>query len=381
MSEFRMGLVGCGAIAERHGKAALTSGAGVRFVACADINADNARAWAERYVAERHYTDFEEMIRSERLDGVLFATWPNHHGEQIARAVAAGARSILCEKALTLTGRDAETAFATCEAAGVPLVEAFMYLHHPTVRLLDALMAEPARERVDSVRAVFAILDRERQEANDDSRVWRQRKDTGGGIPYDLVPYCVNACGRYAASLPRRVHAIGDYSEKYGTLVRLFGTVEYENGCVGIIQSGKRQGFSQFLEINAVDSVFRLNLPFTPRRANAIEQTFFRTNGDTLDISHPIPDEYGDDPGAREIGPYRDQLDRFAAFVRGEAPPLPHISESIVNTHVIEALVASVDAGQAVEISLSDQLRRKWGQARGQASAKAGVSAGRRCPA
>jgi predicted dehydrogenase len=47
--------------------------------------------------------DYRQMVRKERSDGVLLATWPNQHREQIEQCLAAAVKRILCEKALTLT--------------------------------------------------------------------------------------------------------------------------------------------------------------------------------------------------------------------------------------------------------------------------------------
>ncbi|MGH3028674.1 MAG: Gfo/Idh/MocA family protein, partial [Gaiellaceae bacterium] len=96
---FRLGIVGCGSVSERHARGAAASSE-VAIVACADRRLDVAEDWAERHGCERAYGDYAEMVAEHELDGVLLATWPNLHREQVLGCLDAGVRAILCEKAL-----------------------------------------------------------------------------------------------------------------------------------------------------------------------------------------------------------------------------------------------------------------------------------------
>jgi len=78
---FRIGVVGCGGISSRHGRAGLESEK-LQLVACCDIRESVAREWAETYDCEAWYTSYEEMIRDQDLDGVVLATWPNRSEER-----------------------------------------------------------------------------------------------------------------------------------------------------------------------------------------------------------------------------------------------------------------------------------------------------------
>src|SRR5947208_1358481 len=98
--DLQLGLVGCGRISHAHGIAAQRIGKGLRFSACADVNEDAARNFATSYGSNSCYTDYKEMLRKERLDAVVFATWPAQHREQLETAIKSGVRFILCEKAL-----------------------------------------------------------------------------------------------------------------------------------------------------------------------------------------------------------------------------------------------------------------------------------------
>lgn len=259
----RLGIVGCGAISHAHASAILKMSRNARFVACSDLRAEVATDWASQYGCERSYTDYEEMIGRSQLDGILLATWPNQHCEQIRRCLELGVRNILCEKALTPSAREATEIWARAAETGAVLMEGFMYRHHPVIRKLERILSWGEIGSIDSVRACFSAHDPETAPADDKTRDWRQRSECGGGIPYDFACYCVNACAHFTRGFPLRVSCVGSHSEKYGTVNRMYGWVEYQNGCVGMIESSKKTHFSQELQISCAQGVLTLPLSWT----------------------------------------------------------------------------------------------------------------------
>lgn len=66
------------------------------------------------------FTDFERMLRDDRVRAVVLATPHSLHTRQIVAAAAAG-KAVFCEKPLALNKADAETAVQACKRAGVAL--------------------------------------------------------------------------------------------------------------------------------------------------------------------------------------------------------------------------------------------------------------------
>ena len=54
------------------------------------------------------------------------------------------------------------------------------------------------------------------------------------------------------------------------------------------------------------------------------------------------------------VDAYRLELEGFAASVRGEAPPVPTLAESVVTAFTLDALLASSTKGAAVNIALPE---------------------------
>jgi predicted dehydrogenase len=343
---FRLGIVGCGGIAERHARAAAAS-AEVALVACCDIRPGLAAAWAERHSCERAFADYRAMIREHELDGVLLATWPNLHREQVLACLEAGVRAILCEKALALDAAEALEIWTAAREAGALVVEGYMYRHHPAIGLIDELLAAGEIGAVDTVRATFDMFDEEEASPDDPERDWRQQRERGGGVPYDLACYCVDACNRFAGSPPRRVLAVGGTSERYGTVDRLYGLVEYENGCVGVLESSRRSDFDHELRIGGARGHVRLPVAWRIEGPTEVHVSRSVGWGEFETTTHPVP----------AVDPFRLQLEGFAAAARGEAEPVPTLAESVVGICTLDALLTSAAEHGSVDVAVPEAVR------------------------
>jgi predicted dehydrogenase len=322
---FRFGIVGCGGISHAHGHAARTTDVAT-ITACCDIREDTAKEWAAEYGCTGVYTDYREMIRNEDMDGVLLATWPNQHREQC------------------LTGREAVEIYSIIKEAGATLMEAFMYRHHPAIAAVEKLVADGKCGAIDSVRADFSSFDPETVSGDDPNRNWRQKKECGGGIPYDFACYCVNACNHFMPSAPKRVQATGSVSREYDTINRVYALVEYEGGQTALIESSKKASDSQ--ELQVIGKGGRISLPIAWTIPDDIVVTTTTPTGWVTFVSEEV--------NVTKDDPYRLQMENFVAMVtKGAAPGVP-LEDSIVNTFTLEAIVTSILEKRPVDIDLPD---------------------------
>lgn len=354
--EARLGIVGCGRISHAHGIALQRSGGG-RWVACADVNEANAQNFASTYGSNRTYTDYAEMLAEEKLDGVVFATWPAQHREQLETAIKAGTRFILCEKALALTSAEAVDIWDMAEASGTTIVEAFMYTHHPAIAKLDELVARPVSGEVDSVRSTFHLY---LPEAKDAPLTWRQRKETGGSVPYDRACYPINACARYADALPVRVSATCEVSENFGTITRLYGLITYENGRVGVIESSNRAIFSQELEVTCANRVYHLMTPFTMPGDGKISEYEALKFSHVREHTHPVKSSLPLQDDLPTYEAYAPQMANFLSTVSGKRKASSALVDSVVNTFTLDALVESALQKLTIEVEIPERIRSAW---------------------
>ena len=120
--KLRAGVIGTGTIAfSAHLPAFRKLRDEIELVAVADVRAEAAMTAAEMYGVETHYTDYQEMLRRERLDFVDICTPEFLHPEQTEAAAQAGVH-VLCEKPMAASVAGADRMLRACEAADVKLM-------------------------------------------------------------------------------------------------------------------------------------------------------------------------------------------------------------------------------------------------------------------
>jgi predicted dehydrogenase len=78
--------------------------------------------WGERFPEAKAYTDYKEMLATERPDLLSVVTSDHRHAQIVVDAVEAGVRGIFCEKPIATTLADADRMIAACRARNVPLL-------------------------------------------------------------------------------------------------------------------------------------------------------------------------------------------------------------------------------------------------------------------
>lgn len=91
----------------------------VELVAVADVLPEKVETIRQRYDVPRGYTDYRELIVTERPDILCIATRPGPHAEQVLFAAENGVRAIYCEKPLCCSMAEADRMAAACERHGV----------------------------------------------------------------------------------------------------------------------------------------------------------------------------------------------------------------------------------------------------------------------
>ncbi|MFK0105244.1 Gfo/Idh/MocA family protein [Streptomyces sp. NPDC091217] len=126
------------------------------IVAVASRTAASAEAFAERFGIGRAYGDWESLARDEDIDVVYVATPHSAHRAAAGLCLEAG-RNVLCEKAFTVNGREAEELVALAKEHDRFLMEAMWTYCNPLVRRLTALVADGAIGAVRTVQADFGL--------------------------------------------------------------------------------------------------------------------------------------------------------------------------------------------------------------------------------
>ena len=106
MKEIRIGVVGCGSIAEIAHFPCISESPETQLVAVCDVDEKSAQDAARKWGAKRHYTDHKDLLSEKNLDALVIATPPKFHWEQGLAAAEAKLHTLI-EKPFAVTNREA----------------------------------------------------------------------------------------------------------------------------------------------------------------------------------------------------------------------------------------------------------------------------------
>jgi len=194
----RIGIVGCGGIAEAH-LDGYKNVEGNQIVAVYDISKSSAEKMAAQTGA-RVAASLEEMAVKDQLDAVSVCTPPSVHLENCAPFLKAGI-AVLCEKPLEVNaGRAAELA-ALVQKTGTLFMTAYCHRFHPAVLALRGLIDKDVLGRPLVFRNIFGgyIDMTQNHRANP--------KLSGGGVLIDNCSHSVDLF-RFLTGEPTAVSAV-----------------------------------------------------------------------------------------------------------------------------------------------------------------------------
>jgi len=149
MPPLRLGLIGCGSIADAHLRAIAALPERCRLIWAADRNAEQAARVAAA-ARGQPLISYQEGLQA--VDAVIIAT-PHHLHAAVALDAAAAGKHILLEKPLATTLADADRILAAVEQAGVILLVGYTRHYQPEFQRASTLLASGAYGRVLTIHA------------------------------------------------------------------------------------------------------------------------------------------------------------------------------------------------------------------------------------
>lgn len=126
-----VGIIGLGNVSEVHLQA-YRNVKGINVVAGAEPRRDRLAEMSAKW-GFRGYTDFEEMLRKEKLDIVCVLAPAAYHRPITEKAAEYGV-NILCEKPMALSVADCQAMIDKCQSNGVKFYYGSSYRHLPAIR-------------------------------------------------------------------------------------------------------------------------------------------------------------------------------------------------------------------------------------------------------
>ncbi|MDX1953513.1 MAG: Gfo/Idh/MocA family oxidoreductase [Verrucomicrobiota bacterium] len=197
--ELRIGLIGYGFMGRTHSNAFRKVSnffdlpyKPVLKAVCARDEA-KVKAFADQWEYESFETDWRALLERDDIDVVDIATPNNLHAE-IALAAARAGKMILCEKPLSMDGKEGEKMVKAIEKSGVPNMVWYNYRRVPAVTLAKQLIDEGRLGRIFHYRAKFLqdwTISKDLPQGG--AALWRlDAKAAGSGVTGDLLAHCID---------------------------------------------------------------------------------------------------------------------------------------------------------------------------------------------
>ncbi len=308
---------------------ALAAAPSAELVAVASRDEARARAFAEKHNVPAAYGSYEALLAAEDVDAV-YIPLPNHlHKPWTLRAAQAG-KHVLCEKPLALNAAEAEEMVAACRAAGVKLMEAFQWRHHPQAHAVRAMVREG---RVGALRMIAAGFSFTLTRPDD----VRWRAEWGGGALYDVGCYTVSVARFVVGAEPLRVTAQARW--RNGVDVSLVGTLRFPNDVLAHIDCSFEMPLRRFYDVVGADGSLRVERAYNPTDAFRAQILHLGADREPLEAI---------DVGAANS--YTRMIEDFSrAVIEGGEPPYSG-EDAVRNMRVIDALYRAAREGGTVEV-------------------------------
>ena len=327
---FRWGILSAANIARRRFVPGLQRGIEGVAVAVAARDADRARAFASELGIPRAYDSYDALLDDPEIDGVYIGLPNALHAEWTVRAAQAG-KHVLCEKPLARRAADVDRMAAACSDAGVLLMEAFMYRHHPQHARVKELLAAGEIGEPAYLRATFSFA----MDAARRSRDVRVRPDLDGGAFMDVGCYTLNAARFLFDAEPIEVTALQRFDAGLGVDTTFAAVLRFPGDRLALVDGSFDVAGPQRYEIVGDRGSIVVD-PFVQPGPAATSFTLVR-GGERRLIEVAGVDQYAL------------EADHFVQSVRA-GRLLPPAEDGRAQARAVEVLYRSAETGRAVRL-------------------------------
>jgi len=354
--EVRVGIVGCGGIANGKHLPSLKKLSNVKLVAFCDIIEERAVKAAEKFGTEdaKVYTDFKEMIDKENLEVVHVLTPNREHAPATIYALEHDCH-VMCEKPMAKTYADAKAMLEAYQKSGKKLTIGYQNRFRP-----DSTYLKKACDRGDLGEIYYAKAHAVRRRAVPTWGVFLDEDAQGGGPlidigthALDLTLWCMDnykpksVKGSVFKKLGEQKdtgNAWGDWDpEKYTVEDSAFGFIQMEDGATIILESS--------WALNTLDSK-EAKCTLCGTKAGADMEDSLRINstdfGKLTTLKPSLGAEGVDFYDGKVESPADLEAAQWIDAVVNDKEPVVKPEQAIVVTQILEAIYESAKTGKEV---------------------------------
>lgn len=285
-------------------------------------------------------TRLEDILEDASVRAVLVLTPPNTHLELVQRLARAG-KHVLVEKPLEIDLARAQGLVEVCERHGVVLTVMLQHRLRQAATSLRALLN--AGELGQLVSASASVRWWRPQSYYDEPGRGTLARD-GGGVLITQAIHTLDLLLSFTG-LPARVMGLASTSPMHAMEGEdcACALLHYAHGAMATLQAttAAYPGFPERLELNGT-------LGSASLEAGVLQVAFM--NGQTLSVGGQQGSGGGADPMAFDHAAHRAVLQDFIDAIRHDREPAVSGRSALAAQQVIEAIMASAQSGQPVDL-------------------------------
>ncbi|NMB00214.1 MAG: Gfo/Idh/MocA family oxidoreductase [Firmicutes bacterium] len=364
MEKLKIGIIGCGGIANGKHMPSLAKLPNVEMIAFCDIIPERAQRAAHQFGIEnaRVYTNYAELLANETLDVVHICTPNKSHAEITVASLEAGCH-VMCEKPMAITAKEAREMVAAAQRTGKKLTIGYQSRFRKDSRYLKQVC-----EQGDLGEIYFAKARAIRRRAVPTWGVFLDEEQQGGGPLIDIGTHALDltlwmmdnylpkyVVGTVYHKLNKRENAANAWGpwdpKKFQVEDSAFGFIVMEDGATIILESS--WALNTLLEGEA-KTILHGTL------GGADMEDGLRINGEefgTLYTKKPVLDSGG---VAFYAGDSESESDRemrlWIDSIINDTDPVVLPEQAVVVTEILEGIYRSARTGQPVFFKNGRQL-------------------------
>ena len=223
-----VGIIGAGSFIQRnHLKNILSLPDDYELVAIANKTPASSKIANEKYKTQYSTTDYNELLRDEKIDLVVIGTRHHLHAQQVIDAINAG-KHVLVEKPLAMNYEElAQIETAIKQRPELTVAVGFNRRYSPLVQQALQILNKHNEPRVINYRVNAGFFPPE---------IWIQKLDEGGGRIIGEVCHFIDLIVYLAESEVKSIGAIhipigGNVTAEDNVIV----SIAFENGSIGVL--------------------------------------------------------------------------------------------------------------------------------------------------
>lgn len=357
METVKVGIIGCGGIANGKHMPALHKLDNVQMVAFCDIVGERAEKAAEKFgtADAKVYTDYKELLKDSSID-VIHVCTPNRSHSFITVDALHSGKHVMCEKPMAKTAAEAKKMLDAAKETGKKLTIGYQNRFRPDSRYLKSTCEEGALGEVYYAKA-HAI----RRRAVPTWGVFLNEEEQGGGPlidigthALDLTLWCMDnykpkrvmgSVYHKLSDQTQTANAWGDWDPKEFTVEdSAFAMIQMEDGATIMLESS--------WALNSLD-VDEAKTTLCGTKAGADMKQGLRING--VKHNHQYTEQVSLDAGGVDFydgaaaTPADLEARSWIDAVINDKTPVVLPEQAYVVTQILEAIYESAKTGKAIE--------------------------------